>query len=44
MAKTKLQTILKDMRNSPDNSHWRLVGSQAVQDITDRIYRSYKLF
>lgn len=44
MAKSKLQTILKDMRNSPDNSHWRLVGSQAVQDITDRIYRSYKLF
>ena len=44
MAKTKLQTILKNMRNSPDNSHWRLVGSQAVQDITDRIYRSYKLF
>lgn len=26
------------------NSYWQLVGSQAVQDICDRIDKSYKLF
>ena len=44
MKKVDLQKILKDMRNSEENSFWQMVGSQAVQDITDRIYRSYNKF
>ena len=44
MRKNDLQKILKDIRNSEENSFWQMVGSQAVQDITDRIYRSYNRF
>ena len=44
MKKHELQKILKDIRNSEENSFWQMVGSQAVQDITDRIYRSYNRF
>ena len=44
MKKNDLQKILKDMRNSEEHSFWQMVGSQAVQDITDRIYRSYNRF
>lgn len=44
MQKNELQKILKGMRNCEGNSFWKIVGSQAVQDITDRIYRSYNIF
>lgn len=44
MKKKDLQKILKDIRNSEENSFWQMVGSQAVQDVTDRIYRSYNKF
>ena len=44
LGKNKLQKQLRDLRNADENRHWRYVGSQAVQDITDRIYRAYRLF
>ena len=44
MDKFELQKQLRDLRNADENRHWRYVGSQAVQDITDRIYRAYRLF
>ena len=44
MDKYELQKQLRDLRNADENRHWRYVGSQAVQDITDRIYRAYRLF
>ena len=44
LDKYELQKQLRDLRNADENRHWRYVGSQAVQDITDRIYRAYRLF
>lgn len=44
LDKFNLQKSLKELRNIEDNSHWKMVNSQTVQDITDRIYRAYKLF
>lgn len=44
IKKHDLQKILKEKRNSEENIFWKKVGSQAVQDITDRIYRSYNRF
>ena len=44
LDKYELQKQLRDLRNADENRHWLYVGSQAVQDITDRIYRAYKLF
>lgn len=44
IAKYDLQKTLKDLRNLEDNIHWKMVNSQSVQDITDRIYRAYRLF
>ena len=44
MDKYELQKQLRGLRNVDENHHWRYVGSQAVQEITDRIYRAYRLF
>ena len=44
LDKYELQKQLRDLRNADENRHWRYVGSQAVQEITDRIYRAYRLF
>jgi len=38
----KLQKHIAKLRNR--NPYWQLVGSQAVQDICQRIERGYKLF
>lgn len=42
LNKNKLQKHIAKLRNK--NEYWQLVGSQAVQDITDRIERAYQLF
>ncbi|MBE9120990.1 transposase [Tychonema sp. LEGE 07199] len=42
LNKFQLMKHLAKLRNK--NSYWQRVGSQAVQDICDRIDRSYKLF
>ena len=39
-----LQKILADMRNSDGYKHWQDLGSQVVQQITERIYNGYTLF
>ena len=44
LDKYELQKQLRGLRNANENRHWRHVGSQAVQEITDRIYRAYRLF
>lgn len=44
MKKNDLQKILKDIRNDDEHRHWKMVGSQVVQEISDRIYRSYDQF
>ena len=42
LNKNKLQKHIAKLRKK--NEYWQLVGSQAVQDITDRIERAYQLF
>ena len=42
LNKNRLQKHIARLRNK--NEYWQLVGSQAVQDITDRIERAYQLF
>ena len=42
LNKNRLQKHIAKLRNK--NEYWQLVGSQAVQDITDRIERAYQLF
>ena len=44
LDKYELQKQLRGLRNEDENHHWRYVGSQAVQEIADRIYRAYRLF
>ncbi|MCX6044553.1 MAG: RNA-guided endonuclease TnpB family protein [Chloroflexi bacterium] len=39
-----LQKHLAKLKKLPKYSHWSLVGSQAIQDITQRIDKAYKLF
>ena len=42
LNKYQLMKHIAKLRNK--NSYWQLVGSQAVQDICDRIDKAYKLF
>ncbi len=42
LNKNRLQKHIAKLRRK--NEYWQLVGSQAVQDITDRIERAYQLF
>lgn len=42
LNKFQLMKHIAKLRNK--NSYWKLVGSQAVQDICDRIDKAYKLF
>ena len=42
LNKNRLQKHIAKLRRKKE--YWKLVGSQAVQDITDRIDRAYKLF
>lgn len=44
LNKYKLQKHLTKLKKTKGHSFWILLGSQAIQDITDRIDRSYMLF
>lgn len=44
LDKFELQKTLTSFKKTKDGEYFSLVPSQAVQDVTDRIYRSYKLF
>ncbi len=44
ISKSDLQKFIKEPRNSGERKHWKLLDSQAVQQITDRIYAGYELF
>jgi len=44
LNKYKLQKHLTKLKKMDKHSFWNQVGSQAIQDITDRIERSYKAF
>ena len=44
LPKNDLQKHLTRVKKEEEFSHWKSVGSQAIQDITDRIYRSYDQF
>ena len=44
LNKYQLQKHIVKLKRRPDHEYWSLVGSQAIQDITDRIQRSYILF
>ena len=39
-----LQKHLTKLKKLEKYSHWKLLGSQAIQDITQRIDKGYKLF
>ena len=39
-----LSRHLAKLKKLPKYAHWKLVGSQAIQDISERIGRAYKLF
>ncbi len=40
----RLQKHITKLKRRPKYSFWNIVGSQAIQDITERIDRAYKLF
>ena len=42
--KNDLQKLLTRLKKEEEFIHWNKVGSQAIQDITDRIYRAYHQF
>ena len=44
LNKYQLQKHLTKLKKLPKCSHFKLVPSQAIQDITDRIDKAYKLF
>lgn len=44
LNKYRLQKHLTKLKKLAKHQHWNQLGSQAVQDITDRIDRAYKLF
>ena len=44
LNKYQLQKHLTELKKQNRYKHWNSVGSQAIQDITDRIDRAYKLF
>ena len=44
LPKYKLQKHITRLKKADKYLHWNNLGSQAVQDITDRIDRAYKLF
>ena len=44
LNKDVLQKHITRLKKRPKYAHWNCLGSQAVQDVTDRIERGYKLF
>jgi putative transposase len=44
LNKYQLQKHLTKLKKQKKNEFWKILGSQAIQDITDRIERGYRLF
>ncbi len=44
LSKCRLQKRLTTLKRQPRFDHWNRLGSQAIQDITDRTDWAYKLF
>lgn len=44
LSQSDLMRHLTKLKKLPRYAHWNLVGSQAIQDIAQRIDRAYKLF
>ena len=44
LSQYDLMRHLTKLKKLPRYAHWNLVGSQAIQDIAQRIDRAYKLF
>ena len=42
LSANKLKVHLTKVRKSPNKEHWRELGSQSIQDVAERIERSYK--
>ena len=44
LSANKLKVHLTKVRKRPNKEHWRELGSQSIQDVAERIERSYKAF
>ena len=44
ISKSKLQKYLTQVKKQEKYKHWNQLGSQAIQEVTDRLYRSYKAY
>ena len=44
LSANKLKVHLTKVRKRPNKEHWRELGSQSIQDVAERIERSYKVF
>lgn len=44
LKKGELYKYISTLRNSEEFKHWKCLGSQVVQQISDRIYAGYNLF
>ena len=44
LTANKLKNHLTKVRKRPGKEHWRQLGSQSIQDVAERIDRSYKAF
>ena len=42
LSANKLKAHLTKVRKRPNKEHWRELGSQSIQDVAERIERSYK--
>ena len=42
LSANKLKVHLTKVRKRPNKEHWRELGSQSIQDVAERIERSYK--
>ena len=44
LSANKLKVHLTKVRKRASSEHWRAIGSQSIQDVAERIERSYKAF
>lgn len=44
ISKYDLQKVLTQLKDTDGYQYWSELGSQVIQDITDRIYKGYNLF
>ena len=44
LSANKLKVHLTKVRKRASSEHWRAIGSQSIQDVAERIDRSYKAF